>query len=505
MNASKRIIVNTVAQYGKSVINILLSLYSTRLVLNALNVNDYGIYSVVGGVVGILGYLTNSLVVTTQRYLSFYHGQGDIKKTQALFINSILLHLLIGLIFVGILMLLEDFLINHFLNIDSCRLEAARLVYVATVLMMFVTVITAPFKALFIARENIVYISSVEVCDGLLKLCLALSLFVIGFDKLMFYAYGMAIILVVNLLAYVVYAELKYKESHIIFSRRVVNRQYINQLLGFAGWTTYGMLAGMCQTQGLSIVFNKFFGTAINAAFGIGMQVNGAVRFVSTSVLNAMNPQIMKAEGMGDRDKMLRLASKESKFSTALMLMISIPIIAEMPDILKFWLKIVPPHSVLFCRTLMLTFLFDQFTMGLHSANQAIGKIRSYSLLTYTPKIMIIPLACFILLLNESLLWVMVMYAATELMVSLFRIPFLHKTAGLNMREYLKSVVLPLIPIIVCEGSVCLLFVLGLDCPYRFLLTLAVACSAGIASMYFFSLNNDERTFVTNFIKHPKR
>ena len=388
MEASKRIIVNTIVQYGKSVVNICLSLYSTRLVLDALNISDYGIYSVVGGVVSILGYLTNSLVVTTQRYLSYHQGAADNEQVRKVFANSLLIHLMFGVAICLILLPLENLLINHFLNIDPLRMQAAGAVYVTMVFMLFATVMTSPFKALLIAHENIVYISVIEVIDGVLKLVLALSLAFIGLDKLVFYAIGMTSVITFNLLAYIVYDYFKYEESHYRLGKKNYDKAIIRQLLGFAGWTTYGMVAGICQSQGLTVVFNKFFGTTINAAFGIGTQVNGAVRFVSTSILNAMNPQIMKAEGSHDREKMLSLAGKESKFSTALMMIISIPVMIELPDILAFWLKVVPPYTTTFCRALMLAFVVDQMTLGLHAANQATGKLKYYSLLTYTPKMM---------------------------------------------------------------------------------------------------------------------
>lgn len=501
MDANKRIIVNTIAQYGKSIFNILLSLYSTRLVLEALNINDYGIYSVVGGVVGILGYLTNSLVVTTQRYLSYYQGANDKERTKLFFANSLFIHVVIGLAFCIIMLGAKDFFVNHFLNIDTRRLDAAEYVYFATVMMMLVTVITAPFKAFLIAKENIVYISLIEVIDGVLKLLLAMSLFVIGWDRLEFYASGMITVLLINLLAYIIYTFCKFDDSHFPFAKSTLSVPYIKQLLGFAGWTTYGMVAGMCQTQGFAVVLNKFFGTAMNAAFGIGSQVNGAIRFVSTSILNAMNPQIMQAEGNQDRRKMLDLAAKESKFSTALMLLVSIPLIIEMPFILRFWLKTVPDNTCLFCRALMLAFLFDQTTLGLHAANQATGHIKIYSIIMFTPKILIVPMAWAFLKLGISVEWVMAVYVAIELIVAICRLPYLKVTTGLHIGKYLSTVIVPLFPLVLTEGIVCLGITYLLDFRYRFIVTIMVAALVGLATLFMFSLNKNEKEFILRIIR----
>ena len=477
MSPTKRIIVNTLAQYTRAILNIGLSLYSTRLVLETLNVNDYGIYSLVASVVGILGYLTNALVVTTQRYLSYYHGARNIEKVRRVFANSVIIHAFVVLAFGIVLFALRGFIMNGtVLNIAAERLQAATYVYDITVLMLLVTIITSPFKALLIARENIVYISIVEVADGVLRLLLAISLFFIGGDKLIAYA--------------------------ISLQKSIVDKRIINKLLGFAGWTTYGMASTICQTQGLSVVFNHFFGTAINAAFGLATQVNGAVRFVSTSVLNAMNPQIMKAEGNSDRQLMLSLAGKESKFSTALMMVLAIPIIIEMPDILDFWLRnrYVPEHTCMFCRAMLLAFLIDQTTLGLHAANQATGIIRTYSLLMYTPKILIVPISWIMLSLGMTVDSVMCIFVSIELGVAIARIPFLKVSAGLNIRQYIQLVLLPLVPQLLVSCIISLLLVSLLHFPLRFLVTLPVSIVFSIAALWIFTLDSNERQFAIRFI-----
>lgn len=503
MSPTKRIIVNTLAQYTRAILNIGLSLYSTRLVLETLNVNDYGIYSLVASVVGILGYLTNALVVTTQRYLSYYHGARNIEKVRRVFANSVIIHAFVVLAFGIVLFALRGFIMNGtVLNIAAERLQAATYVYDITVLMLLVTIITSPFKALLIARENIVYISIVEVADGVLRLLLAISLFFIGGDKLIAYAIGMGCILLINLMAYMAYVFAKYQESQFSFQKSIVDKRIINKLLGFAGWTTYGMASTICQTQGLSVVFNHFFGTAINAAFGLATQVNGAVRFVSTSVLNAMNPQIMKAEGNSDRQLMLSLAGKESKFSTALMMVLAIPIIIEMPDILDFWLRnrYVPEHTCMFCRAMLLAFLIDQTTLGLHAANQATGIIRTYSLLMYTPKILIVPISWIMLSLGMTVDSVMCIFVSIELGVAIARIPFLKVSAGLNIRQYIQLVLLPLVPQLVVSCIISLLLVSLLHFPLRFLVTLPVSIMFSIAALWIFTLDSNERQFAIRFI-----
>lgn len=501
MEPAKRIIVNTTAQYIKAIVNIGFSLYSTRLVLDVLNVNDYGIYVLVFGITGILGYLTNTFIVTTQRYLSVYIGKGDYDYVKKLFGNSLLIHIVLGVFFFVLLMLFEDLLINHYLDIEPNRRSAAGVVYYLMAGMLFFSIVSSPFKALLITHENIVYISIVEVVDGFLKLLLALCLVIVHTDKLIAYSTGMAIILIANFLAFAIYVLMYYPESRVgLLGWKQRDKECVCQLLSFAGWTTYGMIASICQTQGTSIVLNKYFGTAMNAAYGVGMQVNSAVRFVSTSVLNAMNPQLMKEEGKGNRDKMLTLAGKESKFSTALMMIVAIPLMVEMDSILSFWLKEVPEYTSLFCNGLLIAFLVDQLTLGLHAANQATGKIKWYTIIMSTPKILYIPFSIIALALGGSVTYVMAIYIIIELIMALFRIPFMKHLVDLDMKKYAKDVLLPLLPLFVVVTGGTLLISRFVNMQYGFLIVVVIGLLLGVCAMWAFCLNKDERQYVENFI-----
>ena len=295
MNSNQRIVVNTLAQHTRSVVNILLSLYSTRVVLQALGQSDYGVYSLVAGVVTMLGFLTNALVITTQRQLSFCHGRGNIAEVRKMFSNSLLLHIVFGLLLVAVLTAIEPFLFSGFLVIESSRVEAASVVYHLVVLSLFVTFLTAPYRALFIARENIVYISVVDVLDGVFKLFAALWLLHCPFDRLISYAWIIVGIMVFNWGALFVWAQAHFEESLFLPRRSDINKDAMRELTGFAGWTVYSMGCIIGRNQGLAIIFNSFFGTLMNAAYGIAQHVFGSVMFVVQAISNAMSPQIVKA------------------------------------------------------------------------------------------------------------------------------------------------------------------------------------------------------------------
>jgi len=504
MDSNKRIIVNTIAQYSRAVVNACISLYTTRIILRALGVSDYGIYSVVAGVVALLGFITNALVITTQRYISFYSGRGDLGYVKKLFSNSLFLHLIIGLVLGLILLSLKPWLFESVLNIDAARIDTAQIIYYITILILMLTILIAPFKAVLIAHENIVYISIVEVGDGLLRLFFVLSLLQMNADTLLIYGFMMLGIQVINLMAYAGYTLFNFPECHIFGVIGDIDRSILSKFTGFAGWTTYGMGSVVLRTQGLAVVLNHFFGTVINAAYGIAHQVYASVAVISTSVLNAMNPQIIKAEGNGDRQRMIFLAEQESKYSEMLMMIVLVPLMFELPIVLDVWLGQANEEMVMMTRFTLIAFMCDQLTYGLNTANQALGNVRNYCILMYTPKLLILPIAYVLLVKGYSVAVVMWVYVGVELLVSLMRIPYIKYTAGLSVCHFIQAVILPLLPLLLCQLALCWLCTSLLNFKLRFLLTIPLSIALGIIVVYFVVLTAKERKAAVNLIRKKR-
>lgn len=499
MTNSNRIIINTMAQYTRTIINVCLSLYSTRLILSALGQSDYGIYSVVAGVIAMMSFITNALVVTTQRFLSIYHGKNDPQKIRQIFGNSMLLHILIASILGMVLFCLGSWITHDFLNIVVERQQAAWYVYNAAVVMLMLTFITAPIRALFIARENIVYISIVDVVDGILKLLIAIGLSHIAYDHLVSYSVLMAGITLVNLLAFSIYASAKFPEFHLP-RLRDWDKQFIKELSHFAGWTTYSMGCIIGRNQGIAVVLNIFYGTIVNSAYGIAQQVLGAVQFISTSILNAMNPQIMKAEGSGDRSRMVRLCEYESKYAFLLLSLVAIPLIAEMDTVLHFWLGEVPKHAVMFCRFILAASLCDQISIGLTSANQAIGKIKIYNLVFYTLKLLVIILAWCCSKVGLPLVTIMWCYVGVELFTSFLRLPLMKRIANIAILPFCKNVFMQIIMPLISMCGICAIIKENIDSPYRVFLTISSSLLIGFVTIWVTSLTPIEKEFAKSFL-----
>lgn len=493
MEPAKRIVINTLAQHTRAIINICLSLYSTRLVLQALGQSDFGIFSLVGGVVAMLAFLTNAMVVTTQRQLSYCHGKGDPLALKSMFSTSLLLHIVIGAVLSGALLVLTPFIFDGFLDIPAGRIPTAKGVYYLAILAMVITFLTAPYKALFIAREEIVYVSGVEIMDGVLKLAFALCLPFITYDRLMAYAFAVAGIMAFNYLALALWAVTHFNESLLLPRFRLVTRQNIRELTGFATWTIYSMGCVIVRSQGVAVILNRFFGTVVNSAYGIAHQVYASVVFIAQAVVNAMSPQIVKAEAGDERQRMLSLAELSSKYAFLLLATVTVPLSFEMPSVLSLWLGDVPDHTVTLSRFVILSALFDQITIGLGTANQAIGRIRNYSIAINTIKVLTLPAFWCCLWLGSSVVQAMYIYLGFEVVGAMMRLPFLKYTAGLSIRHFVKHVfgrvLLPLVAISV----VCYLMVTYVELPLRFLLTGVVTVVTAAVTIWFFALDDAER------------
>lgn len=500
MTSQQRIVVNTIAQYTRTVISVCLSLYSTRLILAALGQTDFGIYSVVAGVVTMLSFMTNALVNTTQRYISYNQGKRDPQKVYQVFGNSMLLHLLLGFGLLVVLSAVEYPIVYQLLHIEAERQSAASAVYFSATLMLLLAFVTAPFRALFIARENIVYISVIDVIDGVLKLLMAIFLtYITSYDKLIAYSLLMIGINVFNLLMFAVYALKRFEECHMPRLSEW-NREHIKGLGSFAGWTIYGTGCIVVRNQGIAILLNILCSTIANAAYGIAQQVNGAVAFISVSILNAINPQIMKAEGAGDRERMVTLAEKESKYAFLLLSLVAIPLIFEMDTILHLWLTEVPPYAVGFCQLMLLAAVCDQLSVGLTSANQAIGQIKTYTLVFYTFKLVTLFAIWICLLCGVEPVASLWCYVIVEFAGSLLRMALMKYQANISVWHFVKNVLCRVAVPTMAIGAICYACVQGIDSASRWLYTLLLGISGGSVVIWLTAMDSSEKDVLCKMV-----
>ena len=497
MGAANKVILNTGILYGRMLLTMGISLYSTRLVLNALGSTDYGIFNLVAGVIAMLAFLNSAMATSTQRFLSFYQGKNEPDILKKIFTNSLILHVVIGIIIVIGLEIAGFFLFNGFLNIPNNRLESAKIIYHFMAGSIFFSVSLVPFIASLNAHENMIWIAVVSIIEVLLKLGVALLLLNSQNDKLLLYGILTASISFLILILHMTYCLKSYEECT-LYNFWKLDKSLIKELTSFAGWNLFGSLCTLGRVEGFAILLNLFFGAVINAAYGIANQVAGQLSFFSVTMLQALNPQIMKSEGADNRNRMLRLSMIASKFSFFLLAVIAIPIIFEMNSILKFWLKNVPEFTVVFCRLILIGTMINQLTIGLQSALQATGKIKFYQIVVGSLIIFNLPIAYLLLKLGYPAYSALISYIIIELFACSFRVYFLKKVGGLSILEYFEKVIFKEIVPVVSSIFICYLITSNFSGSYRFLITTASSSIIFIFSVYFVGLCDDEKEIVNN-------
>ncbi len=502
MRNSNRVIINTGVQYIRSFITIIVTLYTSRIVLNNLGQNDFGIYSLVGGIISMLSFIRVNLSQTNVRFLSYFRGQNNDKKIIEIFNNSITTQVLLGGTICIILFALTNPIFNNFLNISLDRINEAKVVYYLMLCSLFFNFLSVPYLSNLISRENIIYSSVVQIFDAILKIPIALSLIWITENKLEWYAFWTMFIIFLNFFLYVIYCRKKYPECR-HYSLRNFNISLFKEMFSFMGWGIYGTLCVVGRQQGIAILLNRYYSTAINAAYGIAFQVAGQLNFISVSLTNAINPQIMKAEGKGNRQKMFRLSEISCKFSFLLMSMLSIPTFIYMPYILEIWLKNVPEYTTLFCRCILISIQIDLLSTNLSATNQAVGNVRSYNLCLNTIKIITLPVAWLALHLGYSAKGVMIVYIVFELFVSVARVIFLHYNINFSIKNYIYNVILKIMPPFILNIIVCIMLSKILE-GWEILITFVFSILITTITIYLVGLTKDEKDILQLIIKKFK-
>lgn len=499
----KRVVLNSAILYVKMGVSIIVVFFSTRLVLEALGADDFGVYNLVAGIISMLSFLKSAMAGSTQRYLSYYQGKKDLEIQKKIFVNSIGLHILIGLALVVVLETIGFFLfdIDNLLKIDPDKIDDAKIIYHFMSATMFFTITAVPFSGTLNAHENILSIAVIELIEVFMRLGIAIALFfLIKNDKLIYYGLLTASITVVSCMIYAIYCRGKYPECKRLFSKSDYDRNLMKELCSFAGWNLCGSFCSVGKTQGIAIILNHFMGTIANAAYGITNQVVGQLNYFTTTMYRAFNPQIMKSEGSNQHEKTLHLSMIGCKFGFFLLAFIAIPCIFEMPAILDIWLKEVPQHATMFCSMVLVATMVTQMTMGLQSAIQASGNIKALMIGNSTIKIMTLPCAYIIMRLGYPLIWVFIAYIIFEMIGNVYIFILAHKSIGLSVGEFLRRVVAKEFIPVIATAVVCQIIVYMFSFSFRWVITIPVGVITFVATAYFAGLCDDEKKIIDDFI-----
>ena len=431
-----RLAKNTMFLYFRMIFIMAVTLYTSRVVLRVLGVEDFGIFNVVAGVVAMFGFLNSSMSATTQRFISFSLGRGD-DNLNKVFSTCVLTHALIAL---GVLVLVESvglwFLYNKMI-IPEVRMDAAFWVFQFSALSTVVTVMSIPFNADIIAHEKMsafAYISIVEVC---LKLLIVFLLDVGNIDKLVLYGFLLLLVQCGIFLTYMGYCLRHFKESRFRF---VYEKKLFSEVFSFAGWNLWGYLASILYNQGLNILLNVFFGPVVNAARGLANQVDGAIRLFASNFQMAINPQIVKTYAAKDLESMHKLVFRSSKFSFFLLLALSLPVMIEAPVILRLWLSTVPYWTASFLRLMLVVVIVDSVANPLMTSAAATGGIKLYQSVLGGIQLLIVPVAYVVLRMGGEPNSVFVVHICICLIAFAVRLFIVRGMIGLSIKKYLMEV-----------------------------------------------------------------
>lgn len=439
---SKRIAKNTLLLYFRMILIMVVSLYTSRIILNELGVEDFGIYNLVAGVVILFSFLSNAMITATQRYLSIAIGKKDEKYIQAVFSTSLLSHFFLIFFMFLAAETIGLWLINAKLEIPADRMSATNFVYQLAILTTCVNIIRIPYNASIIANERMSFFAYVSIVETFLKLAVVWALAITPGDKLVIYSFLLLLVAIVIDIAYWYYCQ-RFLLANKFYLK--TNKKLFVELTSFSVWNLFGGLADIGYKQGTNIILNLFWGVSINAVLGITNQIrNALVPFIGNLQL-AVNPQMVKSYALGDYEYFKILVYRISKYSYFLMLIIVFPIIFNIDLILELWLKNPPEHTAIFAILTSVYCLVDSLTGPLWAAMQAGGKIKRFQIVTGI---------CLLLNLPVSYLFLMYGYAPSvvliiQIVITGFtvgvRVLFVKYYLQFSIRNYVREVIFPIV------------------------------------------------------------
>lgn len=482
------------------IVVMLIALYTSRVVLKALGVDDYGLYNVVGGVVSLFAFLRTSMEQATQRFLNFEMGKED-GNLNNVFCVSLTIHILIALVCLILTETVGLWFLNKYINIPPGREVAANVVYQCVVLSLFTTIVTVPFSASVISHEQMTFYAIVNIADAVLKLGIAMVVLNLktDLDRLILYGVLMMLVSALNILLYFVFCRVRYKETRFRF---LFDRALFKQIFGYTSWTIVGQAATLGTNQGNNILLNMFHTVTANAAMGVGNQVGSAVLSLSGSFQTAFNPQMTKSYAAKDYSYLRFLLVTVSKLSFVLMFVVSLPIIFNIDIVLDTWLDVVPLGAGAFSILWIVQSIINSLSTPLNFCINASGNIKRTQLTVSCAYLsdLIVLFALFKLGLPPiTAMWVKVSVVTVVLFIRLY---FACKCVpGLSFRIYIKKVLLPLM----LNVALCVAFSVSVMTIADHFINKWIATSSiffiSLLTTFFVALHKEEREMLMKIVK----
>lgn len=441
VEANKRVVKNTIFLYIRTFVSMIISLYTSRKILEALGVSDFGIYNVVGGVITMLTFLNGSMSVATQRFLTVELGKKERGNYNRIFNMTVLIHIGLAALVLIAAETAGLWFVNTYLNIPVERMTAANWVYQASVFSTILGVLQTPYHASIVSHEHMHVYAYVGLGESFGKLFLVFLLIVYPYDRLIFWGFIMFFFQFLMAIIYRVYCVRQFPECKL---RLKWDSSVFNSMLKFTGWNMFGTIAWLMKDQGVNILMNMFGGPVANAARGVSCQISGAVQGLTGGFQSAVNPQITKRYAANDSEATCKLLCESSKISYFLLFIIALPVMMEADFILKLWLVEVPPMASLFTRIILIESLLSALGNPMIVSLMATGNIKWYQIVVGSSLLLIVPVAYLFLKLGCPIEIALIVSALFILLGDVLRIIFCKSQIGLSLRLYGVKVFVPI-------------------------------------------------------------
>jgi O-antigen/teichoic acid export membrane protein len=436
MEENKRIAKNSIILYIRLCISTIIGLYTSRVVLNELGVSSYGLYSVIGGIVSLMNIFNSTMTAVSFRYLAFELGKKKNGNPNKIFNISIVLHLILALLLIIIVETIGRFYVIHYLNIKVEQIDNALVVLQLSTLATVFTIISTPFLGLITALENFKISAIIGIIQSVLQLISAILLIHYCGNKLQFYSSLMVFVMMTPLILYIIYCRSKsYDIVKWTFYKKLGDYK---EVLNYAGWIMFGGVAYVGVSQIGVLIVNSFFGTALNAAFGVANQVSNYVSMFVRNLNQATIPQITKNYSGGNTERSLKLVYSISRYAFFLMLIPSIPIILSLNGILRIWLVLVPKYTQYFIFLMLINGLVTSLGSGFDSAIQATGKIKKNQIYCSIINLLTLPLTYILYTFNYPPYFITILIIIASACIIFVQINILSQLTDFNLSDYLK-------------------------------------------------------------------
>lgn len=482
--------------YVRMLLLMAVTLYTSRVILQVLGVEDFGIYNVVGGIVTMFTFLNGGMVSATQRYLTFEIGRGDKEKLRKVFTTAVQIHAAIAVIIVLLSETVGLWFLHNKMVIPADRMTAAMWVFQCSVIACVVNIMSIPYNADIIAHEKMSAFAYISIVEAALKLGIVFLLMCSPYDRLIVYAILLLAVQIAVRLIYTKYCTRHFEESKY---GHFLDKSLFREMVFFAGWSFWGNLAVVLYTQGLNMMLNVFFGPVVNAARGIAVQVQGAVQQFVSNFQMALNPQITKNYAVGNLEQMHSLMFRSARFSFFLLFFLTLPILLETNFLLTIWLKTVPENTVIFTQIMICISLIYTTANPCVIANQATGKVKVYQMVVGSILLTILPISYIVLKVGAPAWSVFIVHFCVESVAQLSRMYMLRKLIHLPVREYFKNIYLPIAAVVTVAVIMPIIVHNQLAEGWLRFIAVGFTCVASVSlSVFMIGLTKNERAFFSD-------